>query len=147
MEDFIIIVIGIFVVIMLAVIGLYNGMDRRRYRMDCIFRRCQPALNDWADACEELQSGSSEEYRKARRIHEKLACLQKMIENVTENSEEKLELQEMLLDFCYQLRQLAEPYNERLSGPIFGSVYKVLGFKYYTPIDFYPHIQVGRTSK
>ena len=146
MEDFMIIVVAVLVVIMLAIIGLYNGMDRRRYRMDCMFRRCQAALNDWADACEELQNGSSGEYRRARRVWEKLAALQKMVETISENSEEKLEIQETLLDFCYQFRQLAEPYNEKLSGPILGGLYQTLGFRHYTPIDFYPHIQAGRKT-
>lgn len=147
MEDFIIIVVAILVVIMLAVVGLYNGMDRRRYRMDCLFRRCQPALNDWADACEEIQPGCSQSYRKARRNWQKLECLQEMVGTVTDNSEEKLELQEMLLDFCYQFRQLAEPYNERLQGPILGELYRMLGFRHYTAIDFYPYIQPGNKAE
>ena len=147
MEDVLIILLGILAVAMIAVISLYNHMDRRRYRMDCLLRRVLPTLDDWADICQELHPGSADEYRQARKNWQKTACLQKMVETVTENSEEKLDLQEQLLDFCYQFRCLAETYNEALESGIFAKLYRALGFHPYAALDFYPHIRPLKTEE
>lgn len=63
-----------------------------------------------------------------------------MVETVKENSEEKLNLQEELLDFCFQFRYMAEKYNDKLESSVFKKLYHVLGFRPYTPLDFHPHI-------
>ncbi len=142
MEDIMIIITGILVVLMLLVIALYNRMDRLRFRLDRLMHHASDALDDWADICHELHPGSADAYRKARKNWEKLACLQQMVSVVTENNEEKLNIQEQLLDFCSQLRQLADRYNDTLDGSILGGFYRMLGFLRYTPLDFYPYIQL-----
>ena len=147
MEDVIIILLGILAVAVIAVISLYNHMDRQRYRMDCLLRRVRPMLDDWADICQDLHPGSADEYRRARKNWQKTACLQHMVETVTENSEEKLDLQEQLLDFCYQFRCIAEKYNEKLDTALFGKLYQTLGFHPYTVLDFYPHIRPIKTEE
>lgn len=141
MEDILIILLGILALAVIVVVSLYNNMDRLRYRLDTLLRRARPALDEWADMCQSLHPGSADEYRRARRNWQKTACLQKMVETVKENSEEKLNLQEELLDFCFQFRYMAEKYNDKLESSVFKKLYHVLGFRPYTPLDFYPHIR------
>lgn len=147
MEDIFVILMGLLALAVIAVISLYNHMDRQRYRLDCLLRRARPALDEWAEICQSLQPGAADEYFRARRNWQKTACLQQMVETVKENSEEKLDLQEQLLDFCYQFRFIAEKYNEKLASSVFAKLYGVLGFKPYTVLDFYPHIRPEKTEK
>lgn len=140
MEDILIILLGLIALAVIAVVSLYNNMDRQRYRLDTLLRRAHPALDEWADICQSLHPGSADEYRRAKRNWQKMACLQQMVETVKENSEEKLDLQEQLLDFCFQFRYMADKYNEKLESSVFKKFYHALGFRPYTPLDFYPNI-------
>lgn len=144
MEDILILLIGILVLIMLALIAWYNHLDRLRFRLDRLLKGAMPALDDWADACEALHPGAAEGYRKAKRNWEKTACLQAMVETVAENSAKKLDIQEQLLDFCYQFRCLAEKYNEKLESALFGKLARAMGFRPYAVLDFYPHIRPAK---
>lgn len=143
MEDVLIVLIGIAFALVIAVISLYNHLDRYRYRLDIMIRRARPALDEWADICESLHPHSADAYRRAKRDWKKMEYLQQMAETVKENNEEKLELQEQLLEFCYQFRIMAEKYNEKLNSSLFGAFYRLLGFKPCTILDFYPNIQTG----
>lgn len=136
------ILMALFSLCMLIVIAVYNRLDRLRFRMDRMLKDAWPHLDVWARICEELQPGCSAEYRKAKPNWKRTACLQDMILNVTENSEEKLDLQVQLLDFCYRYSQLAYNYNRKLEDPLTGKLAQLLGFKPYTPLDFYPGVDV-----
>lgn len=147
MDSFVAIVMAILAVCMLVLIAIYNNLDRMRFRLDRMLKGAWPALNDWADACEELKPGSAAEYRKARQNWKRTACLQEMVTQVPENSEEKLDIQEQLLDFCYRYSQMAYNYNKKIEDPITGKLVQLLGFKPYTPLDFYPDIQVPKKNE
>lgn len=141
MEDILIILLGVLALTVIVLVSLYNNMDRLRYRLDTLLRRARPALDEWVDICHSLHPGSGDEYRQAKRNWQKTACLQKMVETVKENSEEKLTLQEDLLDFCYQFRYMAEKYNEKLESSVFNKLYYAMGFRPYAVLDFYPDIR------
>lgn len=147
MDSFVAILMAIFAVCMLVVIAIYNNMDRMRFRLDRMLKGAKPALDDWAEACEELQPGCAAEYRKAKQNWKRTACLQEMVTQVPENSEEKLDIQEQLLDFCSRYSQMAFSYNKKIEDPISGKLVQLLGFKPYTPLDFYPDIQVPLRKK
>ena len=92
MDSFIAIVLAILAICMLVLIAIYNDMDRRRFRLDRMLKGAWPALNDWVEACEELRPGCAAEYRKAKQNWKRTACLQDMVTQVPENSEEKLDI-------------------------------------------------------
>ncbi len=147
MDSFVAIVMAILAVCMLVLIAIYNNLDRMRFRLDRMLKGAWPALNDWADACEELKPGSAAEYRKARQNWKRTACLQEMVRQVTENSEEKLDIQEALLEFCHRYSQMTLSYNKKIEDPITGKLARLMGFKPYTPLDFYPDIQVPKKNE
>lgn len=147
MDSFIAIVLAILAICMLVLIAIYNDMDRRRFRLDRMLKGAWPALNDWVEACEELRPGCAAEYRKAKQNWKRTACLQDMVTQVPENSEEKLDIQEQLLDFCYRYSQMAMGYNKKIEDPIGGKLVQLLGFKPYAPLDFYPDVQVPQWKR
>lgn len=147
MDNFIAIVLALLAVCMLAVIAVYNRLDRLRFRLDTMLKRARPGLEDWIEACEALQPGCADAYRQARRNWQRTACLQDMVAAVKENSEEKLDAQEALLDFCYRYSRMAESYNKSITAPLIARLAKVMGFRPYAPLDFYPDVTVPRPKK
>lgn len=134
------ILMAIFAIAALILIGIYNKADSQRFRLDRMLHKERELLDAWVTACERLQPGSSAAYRGTKKNWERTAFLQQMVLDVTENSEEKLELQERLLEFCYSFRQQVERFNKKLSDPTQGKLLKVLGFRPYTAPDFYPGV-------
>ncbi len=142
MDQFTAILMAIFAIVMLILIGIYNKADSQRFRLDRFLKKEQEALDAWAAACEELQPGSSSAYRAAKKNWQRTACLQQMVQQVQENSEEKLELQEQLLEFCCIYSRMAGDYNKKLEDPVQGKLLQRLGFRPYTALDFYPGVGV-----
>lgn len=144
MDNFIAIVMSVLAICMLVVIAIYNNLDRLRFRLDTMLRRANPELEDWLEACEALQPGCTREYRQTKRNWQRSACLQALVSEVTENSEDKLDAQEALLDFCYRYSQMAEKYNRKVTDPVTGGLARLLGFRPYALLDFYPDVTVPR---
>lgn len=147
MDSFVAILMALFAVCMLVVIGIYNNLDRLRFRLDRMLKGAWPALNDWVEECEALQPGVAAEYKAARPNWKKTQCLQAMVLACRENSEEKLDIQESLLDFCYRYSQMTEKYNRKVTDPLTGGLARLLGFRPYTPLDFYPDVTVPQPEK
>lgn len=147
MEDFFVILLSLVAIAVLVLIGVYNSLDRLRFRLDRMLKSARPALNDWAEECERLQPGVAAAYRAARPNWKKIACLKEMVDACSANSEEKLEIQEQLLDFCYRYSELAEKYNQKVTAPLTGWLARFLGFRPYAPLDFYPDVTVPKPEK
>ncbi len=141
MDNFLIILTALLCAVMIGVILIYNNLDRKRFYMDRSLKGAQPQLDKWAKLCGELSPGSDEAYFQAKTNAERLACIEQMVSTVTENTPEKLELQEDMLDFCYSFNQLADRYNDRLDNALLGPIARRLRFRPYCAIDFYPLIK------
>ena len=147
MEDILIIAAAVLVAVMLALICVYNYLDRRRFFIDRLLGANQTTLDAWAKACGALSPGADEAYCKAKRNWERTAHIQRMVDTVKENSIEKLELQESLLDFCFHYNELAQRYNRALENPLLASVARLFRFRPYTLLDFFPDIQPQQDTK
>ena len=143
MDQITAVLMAIFAICLLIVIGVYNKADSQRFRLDRALKREKEALEAWVAECERLQPGAAEKYRGAKKNWQKTACLQEMVTEVKENSERKLELQEQLFDFCYSYDRMAETYNKRVQDPFQGKILAVLGFRPYTPLDFFPGLSAA----
>ncbi len=146
MDSFLIILLGILVLAMLALIAYYNHLDRLRFRLDRLLKGAKPALEDWVEECEALQRGVSAAYKAAKGNWRKTACLQAMVTECRANSEEKLDIQEQMLEFCYRYSQLAEQYNQKLDTAG-GQLARLLGFQPYSILDFYPDVHLPQGEK
>lgn len=126
--------------VMLVVVFIYNGLDRRRFHLERMFKRNKEQLDDWVRACEKLAPNCGEAYFAAKKLPEQMECLRKIVRQVRENSEEKLDIQEQLLDFCYHFSRMADEYDGKLQSPVTGGVARLLGFKAVGGLDFYPDV-------
>lgn len=141
MQNIIIVLLAILSVAMIVLIAIYNGLDRMRFFMDRLLKAVEPGLDDWVDACEALRPGCGEAYRSAKKNWERTAILHDLIDTVREDSEEKQDAQEALLDFCHSYNAVAERYNARLAGAL-GQVASRMGFHPYGELDFYPGVRL-----
>ena len=141
MTDFLIILVAIIVFLLIILIFLYNRLDRKRFYLDRNLKKNRDALDQWVRACDKISPGSGTEYFSAKKNHEKLACIEKLVRSVQKDSEEKLEIQESLLDFGAYFNELAAGYNHTLENSPLRKIYAFLGFKRYPPIEFYPDLK------
>lgn len=147
MENVMIAAMGLVAAAMLAVIFVYNGLDRRRFHLERMVKRHKEGLDGWARACEALRPGCAKAYFAARRLPDQMRCLRQMTQDVTENSEDKLDWQEQLLDFCYNFSQMADDYDRRLERPVIGKLGRLLGFRPVGGLDFYPDVTIEKTEQ
>ena len=141
MEDFLIILGALVVVLVLAVIFVYNHYDRLRFHLErCYFAAKEP-LNQWVRICAELRGGDDAGYSRCKKLADKTACIRELVES-TENSEEKLSLQESLLEFCGSFNFQAEKYDHQLEATLSGRLAGLLGVRPIGKIDFYPDIRL-----
>lgn len=143
MENAIVILLSVLAVFMLLVIALYNHLDRLRFRLDRNLHHARKDLAEWVALCAELKPGCDSDWRKAKHNWQKTACLQALVLEMKDlNSPEKLDAQEALLEFCYLYSDMARRYNARLESPLLGRAARLLGFRPYTPLDFYPDVKL-----
>lgn len=142
MENVIILLMTLVMVAMLIVIFVYNGLDRRRFRLERLFKRNKVALDDWVRACEQIRPDCGKAYFAAKKLPEQMERLRQIVQEVRENSEDKLDIQEQLLDFCYHFSRMAADYDRRLESPLTGWLARLLGFKAVGGLDFYPDVTV-----
>ncbi len=142
MENVGIILITLVVLAMLIVIFIYNYLDRRRFHLERMFKGHKALLDEWVRACEQLRPGCGGAYFAAKKLPEQMECLRALVQSVTENSEDKLERQEELLDFCYNFTSMSAGYDRALARPLIGKVGRLLGFRPVGGLDFYPDVTV-----
>lgn len=147
MENVMIAGMGLLAAAMLVVIFVYNGLDRRRFHLERMVKRHKEGLDEWAQACEALRPGCAREYFAARKLPDQLRCLRQMAQETPENSDDKLDAQERLLDFCYNFSQMADDYDRRLERPLIGKLGRLLGFRPVGGLDFYPDVSTGKEEK
>ena len=140
MTDFLIILGALASLAVIAVILFYNRLDRLRFYMERQILAARPKLDAWAACCGELSPGADAAYQKARKGWEITAAVRDLAAAVTRNTDQKLSLQEELLDFCHGYNSLAERYDRTLEGKITGRLAALLGFRPYAVLDFYPDV-------
>jgi hypothetical protein len=141
------ILIGLCLVAAVAVVcgvSAYNTLDKLRFFLKRTFQKAQDELDSWVLACEKIKPGCGQKYFSTKNFMEKSAYICEIIESVSEDTEEKLNIQESLLDFCLHYRQMAKLYNEKLKKPILRQVAKLFRFKPCPIIDFYAHEKTGK---
>ena len=140
MEDVWIILVGLLVILMLAVIFVYNHYDRLRFRLERCYHAAREPLDQWVRLCAEQRGGDDAGYSRCRNLADKTACIRALVES-TETGEEKLTVQESLLEFCGSFNFQAEKYNRQLTTTLSGRLAGLLGFRPVGKIDFYPDIR------
>ena len=140
MEDVWIILVGLLVVLMLAVIFVYNHYDRLRFRLERCYHAAREPLDQWVRLCAEQRGGDDAGYSRCRKLADKTACIRALVES-TETGEEKLTVQESLLEFCGSFNFQAEKYDRQLTTTLSGRLAGLLGFCPVGKIDFYPDIR------
>lgn len=141
MEEFWILLGVLAVVLMLALIFVYNHYDRLRFHLERYYAGAKKPLQQWVQACATLRGGDDAGYSHCKKLSDKTACLRTLVETTADNSDEKLDLQESLLEFCGSFNFLAEKYNSQLENRLSGKLAKHLGFRPIEKIDFYPEIK------
>lgn len=141
MENFLIILACVAVCMVLACIFIYNYFDRLRFRMERQLKYRMEDLEKWASLCGALEPGSDQAFRAAKKLPDRMQSLAGMAQSVKTNSEEKLDLQESLLEFCFTYNETAEHYNARLTWPVLGAIARRLGFRHFAKLDFYPDVK------
>jgi len=124
------------VVALICGITAYNNLDKLRFFLKRAFQSAQSELDSWVEACEKISPGCGQKYFATKNFMKKSAFICEIIENVKEDTDEKLDIEESLLDFCIRYRELANMYNEKLKKPLYKQVAALLKFKPCPVIDF-----------
>lgn len=143
MENAIILLMTAVMVAMLVLIFVYNRFDRQRFHLERLFGRNKAKMDEWVRACEALKPGCGKAYFAAKKLPEQTEQLRAIAQSVTENSGEKLDLQEQLLDFCYHFTMMAGEYDRMLESPLTGKIAQWMRFRRVGGLDFYPDVTAG----
>ena len=126
-------------VVMILLICVYLSNDRRRFRVERQFAAVRSRFDAWTSAAAEIPAcaAAAEGYFATRNISKKyirLAELHTLSRGAETEAMRALEAE--LGPFCAVYNGLAEGYNRRLMGRLWGTLMGWFGFRLLPKLDF-----------